>query len=199
MIDTTENILGTAELTEKLDSLLSRDKAWVIAIDGRAASGKTTLAEFLAKKYGAAVVHTDDFYLPFDMRTYERLSTPGGNVHYERLKAEVIDKIGKTSAIEYGVFDCSCGEINKTRTVSATGPLIVEGAYALHPKLGKYYDLSVFMTADESLRLRRVRKRDGDTKAAVFAERWFPLEECYIKEYNIQSEADIVLYADSTD
>ena len=31
----------------------------------------------------------DDFFLPMELRTAERLEEPGGNVHYERFSAEV--------------------------------------------------------------------------------------------------------------
>lgn len=49
----------------------------VIAMDGRAAAGKTTLAEELAVTLGGAVVHMDDFFLPGELRTPERLAAPG--------------------------------------------------------------------------------------------------------------------------
>ena len=45
----------------------------VIAVDGMAASGKTTLAGLLAQRLDAAVVHMDDFFLPQGFRTPERL------------------------------------------------------------------------------------------------------------------------------
>ena len=62
----------------------------VIAMDGRAAAGKTTLAEELAVTLGGAVVHMDDFFLPGELRTPERLAAPGGNVHAERFVEEVL-------------------------------------------------------------------------------------------------------------
>ncbi|MCL1877401.1 MAG: hypothetical protein FWF80_00945, partial [Defluviitaleaceae bacterium] len=67
--------------------------ARVIAIDGRSASGKTTLASELAAQTGASVIHMDDFFLPQDLRTEERLNTPGGNVHHERFASEVLPHI----------------------------------------------------------------------------------------------------------
>ena len=62
----------------------------IIALDGRCASGKTTLAKDAAELFGASAVHMDDFYLPLALRTEERLGTPGGNVHYERFLTDVI-------------------------------------------------------------------------------------------------------------
>ena len=61
-----------------------RPGARTLAIDGRAAAGKSTAAALLAAALGAGVVHMDDFFLPAALRTPQRLSEPGGNVHYER-------------------------------------------------------------------------------------------------------------------
>ena len=60
----------------------------VIAIDGRAASGKTTAAEQLRFILGGSAIHMDDFFLPVSLRTAERFAEPGGNVHYERFCEE---------------------------------------------------------------------------------------------------------------
>ena len=76
-------------VTDKIEKLLSEKRNPVIAIDGPCSSGKTTLAVFLAEKYGFQVIHTDSFFLPSEMRSKERLSQPGGNVHYERFNDEV--------------------------------------------------------------------------------------------------------------
>ena len=65
----------------------------VIAIDGMAASGKSNLAARLAEELDGCVIHMDDFFLPPELRTQERLSSPGGNVHYERFEAEAGEEI----------------------------------------------------------------------------------------------------------
>lgn len=102
----------------------------VIAIDGMAASGKSTLAARLAEELDGCVIHMDDFFLPPELRTQERLSSPGGNVHYERFEAEVAEALRSGRDFEYGVFDCSRMEITASRRIKAGGLVIVEGAYA---------------------------------------------------------------------
>jgi ABC-type multidrug transport system fused ATPase/permease subunit len=66
-----------------LDALDKAPKPLTIAIDGMAGAGKTTLASLLSQIFNCAVIHMDDFFLPFEMRTPQRLAQPGGNVHYE--------------------------------------------------------------------------------------------------------------------
>ena len=59
-----------SELTEELRVLPTGMR--IIAIDGRCAAGKTTLAARLAKELGGDVIHMDDFFLPLELRTEER-------------------------------------------------------------------------------------------------------------------------------
>ena len=73
----------------------------IVAIDGNCGSGKTTLASIIDSVYGCNVFHMDDFFLPLDLRTTERLSQAGGNVHYERFDSEVIHGIKSNKAFEY--------------------------------------------------------------------------------------------------
>ena len=94
-----------SELTEELRVLPTGMR--IIAIDGRCAAGKTTLAARLAKELGGDVIHMDDFFLPPALRTQERRSEPGGNVHYERFLTEVIPKLASGQAFSYQRFDCS--------------------------------------------------------------------------------------------
>ena len=79
----------------------------IIAIDGRCAAGKTTLAARLVKELGGDVIHMDDFFLPPALRTPERRSEPGGNVHYERFLTEVLPNLRSGRPFSYRRFDCS--------------------------------------------------------------------------------------------
>ena len=49
----------------------------VIAIDGRCAAGKTTLAAALQRETGCTVLHLDHFFLRPEQRTPQRLAQPG--------------------------------------------------------------------------------------------------------------------------
>ena len=82
------------DLIKKIrENLINNDKI-IIAIDGGCASGKTTLSKKLAEIYDANVIHMDDFFLPFEMRTEERMKEIGGNFDYCRFKKEVADMLG---------------------------------------------------------------------------------------------------------
>ena len=165
----------------------------VVAIDGRCASGKTTLAEQLALVTGAGVVHMDDFFLPSELRTQERLTEPGGNVHYERFAQEVLTALKRGGNFSYRCFDCQTMTLGRERQVPDTGILVVEGAYSCHPKLGEYMTLRVFSDVEGSKQQRRILAREGEEALAVFQQRWIPMEENYFAAYKIRERAEVVL------
>ena len=165
----------------------------VVAIDGRAASGKSTAAELIAGLFGGEVVHLDDFFLPFDMRTPERLAEPGGNLHRERFLPEVIENL-RRGEFEYRVFDCSTGGYKKEpRKIGGSGLIICEGAYSLHPAFGRYYDLAVFSTLSPDEQRDRILSRDGEFMWNNFRERWIPMEEKYFKAFDIEKKCRFVI------
>ena len=165
----------------------------VIAVDGRAASGKTTLARQLSSILEAEVIHMDDFFLPPELRTPSRLSEPGGNVHYERFKTEVLPELKQKKSFSYRHFDCSKMCPGEMRHIAISRWRIVEGAYSLHPEFGDYADLKVFFDISPAEQMKRIRKRNGEQKAQIFAKRWIPMEEKYLRTFNIKAKADIVI------
>ena len=165
----------------------------VIALDGKAASGKTTLAKYLALILDADVIHMDDFFLPLALRSKKRLSEPGGNVHYERFKTEVLPFLRQKKSFSYQRCDCSRMQLGAKRNISASRWRIVEGAYSQHPEFGKYADLKVFFDIAPAAQIARIRKRNGERKAKVFSTRWIPMEEKYISTFNIKKQADVII------
>lgn len=164
----------------------------VIAIDGRCAAGKTTLARRLAEVTGAGLIHMDDFFLPKELRTEERLKEPGGNVHYERFAEEVLPHLRNAVGFDYVRYDCSTMEFGAKRMVPAGVLRIVEGSYSCHPSFGDYMDVRIF--CDVSLLDQRVRikMRDGDNALPIFLDKWIPKEEKYFAVYKIKEQADII-------
>ena len=165
----------------------------VLAIDGRAAAGKSSLAAVLAEITGAGLIHMDDFFLPAELRTEERLSQPGGNVHYERFLQEALPQLSSGAAFSYQTYDCAAQQLGEHRQVCASPWRIVEGAYSCHPALGRYMRLSLFCDIPPDEQMQRIQKRNGPKMAAVFASRWIPLEERYFSAHQIAEGADVVL------
>lgn len=169
----------------------------IIAIDGRAASGKTTMADQLSQILGGNVVRMDDFFLPPDLLTQERLQTPGGNVHYERFAEEILPRLRDSEPFSYRKFDCHIMDYNGKRQIGSSPIRIVEGSYSHHPALKDYADIKVFSHVDPDKQMDRILHRNGPQMARMFSERWIPMEEAYIQKYRIDTSSQIII--DSTD
>lgn len=181
-------------ILEKLTGIQNSDsETFIIAIDGRSASGKTTMSKQLAQIIGAGVVHVDDFYLPQALRTKERLAEPGGNVHYERFIAEVISQLISKTEFTYQIFDCTTMALGDSQTVRASKWRIVEGAYSCHPTFNNYMDLRVFSDISSAEQITRIKQRETSELVPMFISTWIPMEEVYLKEFSIKEQADLIV------
>ena len=177
-------------------NLIEEKPAAVIAIDGPCASGKTTLAKLIAEKTGAQVIHMDDFFLPAEMRTFERLSQAGGNVHYERFNSQVTKGIASGKEFVYGVYSCIRGTTTPSSPVFPDKPIVIEGSYALHPEITLPYNLKIFVEADYETRLARILHRNSADALEIFKSKWIPLEDKYFQEFGIRQKCDIIVKTD---
>ncbi len=177
-------------ITSILNDIAQLKAPRLIAIDGRCGSGKTTLATALASALHAQLVHMDDFYLPFDMRTRERMSQPGGNVHYERVLKDIVTPVTLGQVFDYEAFDSKEHRFFKRPIIESPALVIIEGAYAMHPFLLPHYDYTVFVTVDPMVQLQRIKLRNGEKKMMEFELRWIPLEERYIGHFQLNNLAN---------
>lgn len=183
-------------ITDKIDNLLKKNDKIIIAIDGKSTSGKTTLSEKLLKIYDCNIFHIDDFYLPFELRTDKRMNQIGGNIHFERLIDEVINKLKKNDSFEYGVFSCKDGKINNKIKVAPKRINIIEGVYCMHPSIKDIYDLKIYIEIDENKQLTRLKTRSPE-KFEQFITKWIPRENVYFDSLNIKELYDLVIDTDS--
>lgn len=177
-------------IASTIDVLHKENERLLVAIDGRCAAGKTTLALHVQERYGCNVIHMDHFFLRDEQRTPERLETPGGNVDYERFLEEVLVPLRETGKCVYRPFDCGTRQLTEPIRISEHAITIIEGSYSCHPALWKYYDVRLFLTVEPEEQLRRIVLREGAWKAEVFKQRWIPLEERYFSAFEIEERCE---------
>lgn len=165
----------------------------IVALDGRCASGKTTLAALLQQQTGCSVVHMDHFFLRPEQRTRERLEQPGGNVDYERFLAEVLEPLRAGKDCSYRPYDCKQQKLTEPVAVRQDRLIVVEGSYSCHPTLWERYDLHVFLTVNPQEQLRRIERRNGPQGLEMFRQRWIPLEERYFSACRVEERCELCL------
>ena len=167
----------------------------VIVIDGPCGSGKSTLARALSTVLDCLPIPMDDFFLPPDMRTEERLSKPGGNIHHERFKMEILDRIKVGEPLSYQRFNCQTGGMEDVKLRKGKA-VVIEGSYSHHPAFAQAYQklnaLRVFVDISPEEQLVRLQKRNPQM-LAMFQTRWIPLEKNYFQAYDSKDRADILL------
>ena len=172
-------------LLERLDGLLQSKERVLLAIEGRSASGKTTLAAALADIYeDSTVFHMDDYFLRPEQRTLERLAEPGGNVDRERFAQEVLLPVTRGELATVRAYDCATQTLGEARSVAPGRLVIVEGVYSMHPELAGVYDLSLFLHVNPGQQAQRILARNGTAMARRFANEWIPMENLYFSAMN---------------
>lgn len=182
-----------AELILNQIRLLSehKEQTILIAIDGRCAAGKTTLAAMLQERCDCNVIHMDQFFLRPEQRTEERMRQPGGNVDYERFLGEVLQPLKEGRKFSYSPYNCKTQTMDMPITVLPKQVNVVEGAYSCRPEFLKYYDLKIFLSVDKEEQLQRIERRNGQIGVDAFLKKWIPLEEHYFRSYQIREQCDM--------
>lgn len=180
-------------LLESIHNLSCKKSPLLLAIDGRCASGKTTLALKIKEHINCNVIHMDHFFLRPEQRTEERLAQPGGNIDWERFLSEVLVPLSKDQTFLYRPYDCHKQEFREAIKIEPKPVALLEGSYSCHPRLFDKYDFHVFMNVDPAEQLRRIQARNGLSAAAIFRDKWIPLEEKYFASFNIAEKCELCL------
>ncbi|MBQ8613412.1 MAG: hypothetical protein IJ416_04280 [Ruminiclostridium sp.] len=166
------------------EELLTHKNRIIVAIDGRCASGKSTLSAVIAEKTGCNVIHMDDFFLRPEQRTKERLSETGGNTDYERFEAEVLLPFSKGCEVTYRPYNCGKRAFDEAVNLPHSRMTLVEGSYSCHPRFYDYYDLHIFLSVAPDEQLRRLERRNP-VLLSRFINEWIPMEEKYFEAFGI--------------
>ena len=143
-------------------------KPYIIGIAGGSCCGKTYMARHLAEKLSkTTIIQSDAYYTDLSHIKLEERATLNFDVpdaiEYNLL-VEHIRKLADDISIEQPIYDFSTHTRTiKTRAISPTPYIIVEGLYVLYWKdLRQLFNTSVFVEADDKLCMQR--RIDRDTK-----------------------------------
>ncbi len=160
----------------------------LLAVDGPAGSGKTTLAAALAAELhgrgvAAAVLHLDDLY--------DGWAGLEGTL-WPRLAAQVLEPLRRGLPARYQRYDWQAGAFDGWVDVSVPGVLVVEGCGSARRQAEPFVVLTVWVEAPADVRLERGLARDG-AAARSHWERWMHDEAAHFARERTAERADVRL------
>jgi uridine kinase len=175
--------------------VLDTKEEYILAIDGKCTSGKTTFSKLLEEIYDCSIFHMDDFFLQPFQRTPERYKEPGGNVDRERVEQEILISLKHKEDVYYSKFNCYTMKLENKIHVPYKPKNIIEGSYSMHPSLQKYYTMSICVDIANDIQLERIKQRNPD-KVDTFISKWIPLENAYFDAFNIKDTCEYIIKTD---
>lgn len=157
---------------------LPTDKLTLISVEGKCASGKTTICNKLT---GVTIIHADDFFSKIDVLDFKKLESIINNL-----------EIGKS--ISYVAYDCQNDSFYEKELINISPVVIIEGVFSYKEPLKKYYDKLVFFeTTKELQKIRLLKKTNNKTIIDNYLKKWIPREDKYFDEHNYILDADIII------
>lgn len=167
----------------------------MVAIDGRSAAGKSTLADRVRASLNqkVALIRGDDFYRVMDEDQRFRLPPEEGYLQdfdWQRLRTEALEPLRRGEVATFRVFDWQTGDLGYERVEPPTPVILAEGVYMSRPELRDLFDLVVWVETPARLRNRRQAGRDDTTD---WVHRWHRAEDHYVETVHPAESADILV------
>ena len=148
-------------LSAIIESIYSGDRRnnhfRIIAIDGPAGAGKSTLATRIQNGVDnskVAVVHMDDLYAGWENALTSTLT--------RTLENNIAAPAFEGKAFEYRKYDWIHNRFGEYRRIDVPDLLILEGVGAGQKVIRKYLDQLIWIDIEPEIGLARVLQRDGD-------------------------------------
>lgn len=201
------------KINEKIKSWLKDQAKLVVAIDGYAGSGKTTVADFVAKQNpDALAVHLDDFIKHWKDRKQmiEHAKDKSQVFEYNWYRYDDLEKLIRIfknknkDSIKFKTYDYDKNEFGPLRSFDLSKKImIIDGIFLFHPKhkISKEWDKTIYLDIDfakaNKKRIAREKKKWGknyipeshlDNWTRYYKEAY----QRYVKEYKPQMVSDLV-------
>lgn len=201
----------TQQIMSASSSLSSKERPFIVALDGLSGAGKTIMAEQIMKNLeslncSSLIIHIDD-YIETREKRYDTGRKEWEEYYYlqwdaEKLAEDLFTPLhGGEQLIKLNFYDASADSYKRQALiVSANQIILVEGIFLQRKEWKHYFDFTVFLDCPKELRYQRVLERDsyiGSSQARLdkYKKRYWPAEIHYLKAEKPMDNADLVYRA----
>lgn len=165
----------------------------LIAIDGLPCSGKSTMANQLARRFEFECIYLDEFVLPQkDWPERIRPAFPFEYIRYQEF-VRTVETLATGEECAFYPFDWNSLSISRTlRTITLTKPVVVEGVSSLNSSLCPFYDLRVFVESDRRSTLQTALDRGVGAWETEWRELFLPSVDLYMST-EPENRADVLV------
>ena len=176
-----------AALTDLCTSPSKVGKTHIIAIDGPAGAGKTTLAmqisQALSSRFSVAIVHMDDLYNGWDGALGENLT---------ELLSKIIEAQKKSQNFLLPHFDWIAHKYSDPRELKSSQILILEGVGSAREIVRNSATTTIWIEVDRTIGIERVIARDGE-EIESHMKQWLIDQEIYFTSDGTRESAQFIL------
>lgn len=181
-----------------ITKLVKPGRTILVAIDGGAGAGKTTFTKWFAERIRengipVSIVLTDRIYRLVAERWQGSINDMpiGYDLDWERIRDQVILPLRAGKTARFQLYDWVNDCLNEWVEIEASGVTIIDGVFSLRNELADYYDLRIWFSCPQEIRISRLLGR-GDTPQAEI-DYWIPMEERYHAVHGPEKSADFII------
>ncbi len=175
------------DLIAALLDLCNQKSQPVIAIDGPAGAGKTTLAHeaFLAlsPKMSVNVIHMDDLYDGWENALTDDLT---------QILTHLVTKHKAQEPMQFSKYNWTTSEFETAEMLAPADLLILEGVGSGDKSLQDQFAALIWIDIDPEVGVKRVIERDG-TGVEIQMQKWLGTQQQYFSQHSTREKADFIL------
>jgi uridine kinase len=175
------------DLIDALSDLCKDVSQPIIAIDGPAGAGKTTLAHdialALAQRYTITEIHMDDLYDGWDSALTPQLTD---------ILTYIVSAHKNSSPISISTYNWHESAFNPATEIEKSELLILEGVGSGQTAIRDSLAALIWIDIQDSQGMARVLKRDGSAIENQMS-KWLSTQEQHFRHEGTQNAADFVL------
>jgi uridine kinase len=185
-------------LSDRINALRAEATSPVlVALDGRSAAGKSTVAHHVGAQTAALVIDGDDFYRGGDDEFWNAKGPAekvDAVIDWRRQRA-LLTRLGRGEAARWQPYDWDAddGRLGTAVTAGPAAVVLLEGAYSARPELADLFALRALLQLPRATRRERLLEREGERYRAEWEARWQEAEDLYFEILMPPESFDLLL------